>query len=193
MRERTTTEGKQFDDVVQASRIGLTFGNNWQDALHIFFGKIRGGPVSFAGFEPVEVALQGIDLAIMGNKPERLSQLPGRESIGGKAGVYQSKRTHEARIGQIREIRAHLMTGQLTFIYHCFIRHRGKVEANFIFAHRTVNQVTGVVAEYKKLPLKFVGVENIIRAGNEYLFHFGFYRQCSGTNIFGIDRDFSPV
>ena len=82
----------------------------------------------FAGFQPVQVALNGIDFAIVGNVAEGLSEFPGWKGIGCKPGVDQSERARHPFVAQIREIAAELVTGELTFIYDRFVGQRGDIK-----------------------------------------------------------------
>src|SRR5690242_886356 len=48
-----------------------------------------------------------------------------------------------------------------------------------------------IIAQYKKFSFKFIGIGNVIRTKNKYLFHFRFNAQCRFTNFFIVDRNFS--
>ena len=84
-------EREQFDDVVETGAVGGSFGDNGEEHVHLFLAEIGGGETLFAGPEPVQVALQRIDLTVMSDITKRLGQFPGREGIGGKAGVDEAE------------------------------------------------------------------------------------------------------
>ena len=50
---------------------------------------------------PVDVALDGVDLSVVGEHPEGMREVPGRKRIGGIALVEYRHRRHEARIEQV--------------------------------------------------------------------------------------------
>ena len=68
---------------------------------------------------PVDVALQGVDLTIMGQHAEWLGQRPLREGVGGIALVVNRKRTFKALIHQVGIENRHLL-GQ----HHAFVDDR---------------------------------------------------------------------
>src|SRR5687768_8647452 len=51
--------------------------------------------------------------------------------------------------------------------------------------------MTGIVAQYKQSAFKIIGVVDMIRTGDEHLFHFGFYTECGSADIVGVDRHFA--
>ena len=59
------------------------------------------GKIGLAGGEPVAVPPQGVDLAVVGEHPERLTQPPGREGIGREALVVEADRCLVVRVLQV--------------------------------------------------------------------------------------------
>ena len=78
---------------------------------------------------PVDVAPQGIDLAVMGCKPERLRQVPGRESVGAIAGMDQGQGARQAPILQVNEKVLHLMGHEAPLVGACAA---GRVRAGLV-------------------------------------------------------------
>ena len=64
-----------------------------------------------AGPHPVAVAHHGVDLAVVGDEPERVRQRPARERVGGEPGVdhrqgRRDARVHEVYLGRSRDKRS---------------------------------------------------------------------------------------
>ena len=57
--------------------------------------------IGLAGPHVVQVAAQGVDLAVVGQVAERLGQLPGREGVGAVALVHDRQRALEARVAEV--------------------------------------------------------------------------------------------
>src|SRR3712207_7749585 len=47
----------------------------------------------FPGPHPVAVALDGVDLAVVGDHPIRVGEFPRREGVGGEPGVHQDRKS----------------------------------------------------------------------------------------------------
>ena len=54
-----------------------------------------------AGAHPVDVAGEGVDLAVVGEQPQRLRQLPAREGVGREARVDDRERALQLRVAQV--------------------------------------------------------------------------------------------
>ncbi len=65
---------------------------------------------------PVDVAAQGIDLAVMGQQMVRVGPVPAWEGVGGETGVYQSQSRDHLGITQVRIKLVHLHRHQHPFI-----------------------------------------------------------------------------
>ena len=111
VRQGAAAERKQFDDIIETGAVGCSFGDNGKEHVHLFLAEIGGSETFFAGPEPVEVALQRIDLTVMSDIPKRLGQFPGREGIGGEPGMDEAKSGYHAFVAEVREIVADLGAG----------------------------------------------------------------------------------
>ena len=61
---------------------------------------------------PVAVALDGVDLAVVRDEPERLRERPRREGVRREARVDERELARVARVGQVREERLELRRGE---------------------------------------------------------------------------------
>ncbi len=80
---------EQLEGVIEIGRIAAAGLNDGEQLLDIraVQGRTEDG---LAGVHPVDVAAQGVDLAVVGDVAERMGKLPGGEGIGGEALVHQA-------------------------------------------------------------------------------------------------------
>ena len=88
MRKRFSGKHHKFQRVIERSRIGFVGFNDGEEFIEVFAKEIRFHNRLACG-HPHAIAFYGIDLAVVRQKAERLSQIPGGEGIGRKAGVDQ--------------------------------------------------------------------------------------------------------
>ena len=67
--------------------------------------------LALAGAHPVAVALDGVDLAVVRDHPERLRERPRREGVGRVARVHERELGGEALVGQVGVERLELQGG----------------------------------------------------------------------------------
>jgi len=65
---------------------------------------------------PVDVALHGVDLAIVGDHAERMGQIPCRESVGGETLVYKCQGGNHAFVLQVLIVDTDFVRQQHAFI-----------------------------------------------------------------------------
>ena len=116
MGQGSAGHAEQFDDIVEAGAVRLSFAHDGQEHVHFLAGEVGRSKPAFAGFKPVQVPLEGVDLPVVRDEAEGLGQLPGGESVGGKTGVHQSEGADNAFVAQVGEIVPYLMAGKLSFI-----------------------------------------------------------------------------
>ena len=83
-RERATVHNQELEHVVQNRGVGTLAVDDGHHALKIVLqhGAIQ---VGFAGANPVDVALEGVDLAVMDDKAVGVRALPAGRGVGGVA------------------------------------------------------------------------------------------------------------
>ena len=135
---------QQFQGVVEAGRVALAFRNQRPDLLQVVAEQVRGHGMA-ARRHPVDVAAQGVDLAVVGDHAERVGQVPGREGVGGEALVHQRQRRHHALVAQVVVIGVDLVGQQHALVDQGAGGQRGHVEVFAVlpvgFAHRVFHHL----------------------------------------------------
>jgi len=180
--EAAAGEGKQFDDVVEAGRVGLASGDNGEDHIQFFPGEIGGFKTLFAGAEPVKVTLKGVDFTVVGDIAEGLCKFPAREGIGGEAGVHEAECAYHSFVGEIGKIAADLCGHELAFVNDHLVGEGGDIETDFVFADYAVDGMGSVIAQNEEFAFEVVGVFDMVGAGDEHLFDFRFNGEGGGAD-----------
>ncbi len=94
--ERPPGERQQLEHAVEGGRVGAAVGDQRQAALEVGAEEVR-VQRRLAGAHPVDVAGQRVDLAVVGEQPQRLGELPAREGVGREARVDDGERATAAR------------------------------------------------------------------------------------------------
>ena len=91
---------EQLEHVVERGGIALPLMDHGQELLHIVAEKRR-GERGFTRGQGVQVALERVDLAVVRDGAERVSEFPRRERVRGVALMHNRERRNEIRIGKI--------------------------------------------------------------------------------------------
>ena len=127
LRERVAAHDEKFKGIVEGCRIGLPLENERPDLVEVA-SKHGGRNMLFARLDPVEVAAQRIDFAVVGDHAEGVRELPLREGIGREALVDHRERGGAAGILKVAVVDAHLSGEELPLIDHGSRRTRADVE-----------------------------------------------------------------
>ncbi len=151
VRERPAAEVQELEDLVEGGGVARPRRHDGKDALD------RPGQKSalekrLARLHPVPVAPDGVDLSVVGDEAEGVSERPGGEGVGREAGVDEAKACLETGVGQVPEDASQLARGQHPFVDEGPRGERGEVEAGEL--------VLGPLAEHEEQPLE---VERIPR------------------------------
>ena len=126
MRRITPGGDKQFKDVVQRRRIGLPTVDDRQKLLQ-FVAEKRRSERTLARGKGVEIALECVDLAVVGDGAERMRELPGRKGVRGIALVDDGERRDEVRIREVEIELLDLRGEQKSLVNDCPRRTRTDV------------------------------------------------------------------
>ena len=173
MGQAVAAHHQQFQGIVEGCRIGLAVINQRPDLFQVFAQHRRGNSV-FAGAHPVDVAAQGVDLAVVRDHAERMRQIPGREGVGGEALVGQCERRNCTLVLQIQIVSTHLIGQQHTLVHHGATGHRRHVEHLAVGQLECLDAVADRLAQDVELALQRVSTVDTAAAGDEYLAYHRF-------------------
>ena len=114
-RGRTTGTDQNLKHGIKGSRIRRPARDN---RLNVFSHIAKGGRghADLVGLHPVQIALQGVDLTVVGQHAKRLGQPPLGEGIGRIALVINGKGALKAFVHQIREEHSDLFSQHHTLV-----------------------------------------------------------------------------
>ena len=159
---------QEFQHLIEARRIGVAFQHYRKELLQVFAEQIRLAQ-RFARAHPVDVAAQGVDLAVVGDKAERMGQRPGRESIGREALMDQRERADHARVAQIRKHLIDLSGGQHAFVDHRAMRQARDVKQRLLRDAAVPHRMFDAFANDVELALEGFVTGDIVAATDEQL------------------------
>ena len=168
VRQRIATHDEQLERVVERRRIRLAVVDEGPQLRQILTENLRCDR-AFPRANPVEVAAQRIDLAVMRNKAKRVREIPRRKRIGGKALVHHRQRRDHRLVGKIEIELADLMSEQHPLVDDGARRQRRDVEFLAVAQPHRLDRVAGALADHVELALQRILVEIAHAAADEHL------------------------
>ena len=190
---RIARHGEQLQHVVEAGRVRLA-GEDQRIELLQVGTQHRRGHRALAGTDPVVVAVDGVDLAVVRHHPERVRQLPRREGVGGKALVHQGQRRGAAQIGQILVVDTHLVGQQQALVDNGARRHRRHEIGVAELQVQVLDAVRRTLAQQVQAPLQRILHHHVLAPSDEELTDdgFGVAHQRRHRHV-GIHRHVTPA
>ena len=161
-------EMQQLKALVEGAGIGIARGGDRQQRLELT--EQFGAQSAFTGGQPVAIALDGVDLAIVGQLTKWLGQRPTRERVRGEAGVYDGDFGLHTLIGQIQEEGLELHGGQ-----HALVGDGARGQGREVDA----NLVLHAFADAEGPAIQFDAGELIVRIGHNE----GLERRHAGKSL----------
>ena len=122
-----TTVEEEFERVVDARGVGLLrVGDHGSYRVDV---ELVGLDIVLARPHPVDVALDGVDLAVVDHVSVGVGEMPRAERVGRKAGVDQHERRVHPRVGEVGVVLGDLVALQETLVDQRFSVERADVEA----------------------------------------------------------------
>ena len=103
LRQRAAAHDDQLEDVVELGGVG-TVGVHDREDLREFLAEQRASQERLAGLHPVDVAVEGVDLAVVRDVVVRVRTFPAREGVGREARVDKREGGVHRRVGEVAEI-----------------------------------------------------------------------------------------
>ncbi len=178
------TGDHQLQHVVHARRVGAHAVD--QRAKLFQIGDQVVGELGATGHGPVAVAGDGVDLAVVGEETERLSQRPFRQGIGGEALVEHADRGLQALVTQVRVEGREVARHHQAFVDDGLVRKAADVVVGIVgVGHgRTATGTEQLDGE--------VLIAQAFTA-DEHLFDLRQALQGQTAKHAGVDRDFAPA
>ena len=203
MGERVAAHHQQFERVVEGRGIGLVL-----EADRVKLGQVvaqhRRLHHPFAGAHPVEVALDGVDLAVVRDHAVRVRERPLREGIGREALMDERQGRDHARILQIFVVLADLIGQQQALVDDRAAAHAGHVVLAAVRELELLDRRRRGLADHVELALEGIRHDHVRTAADEDLLqhrllqphrrrhrHFGVHRHIAPADQqlpFGPDR-----
>ncbi len=117
---------QQLQHVVHARRVGTATVDQRIEALQI--RQLLVGELQAARLGPVAVAGDGVDLAVVGEKAERLRQRPLRHGVGGEALVEDADGGGQTLVAEVREELRQVRRHHQTFIDDVLVGEAADIE-----------------------------------------------------------------
>jgi hypothetical protein len=108
---------KQFEYFIEGCGIGGVRGADRRKPAQVT-GNPRAREHRFTGVHAVAVTADGVDLAVVRDKPERVREWPRRKGVGGEATVHDRDGAATAFVAQIRKVLRQLHCREHALVHH---------------------------------------------------------------------------
>ena len=184
VRERAAREHEQLEHVVEDRGVRAARTDDREDLGHVVAEELR-GELRLARPHPVDVAAQRVDLAVVGDQPVGMRELPAREGVRREARVDERERARDALVAEVGEVAPQLRRRQ-----HPLVDDRPRREAR---DHEVgAGRVLGDAPDHVQLPLERVLVE-LVRRSDEELADAGCEEPRGLACRVDVDRDVAPA
>ncbi len=168
VRQGAPREHQQLQCVVEHRRIAAVRVDDRQDLWRVLAEEI-GGEQCLARLHPVEVAAQGIDLAVVGEIAVGMRAVPAGECVGAEAGVHQRQRRLHGRVLEVGEIPGELLGEQHSLVDEGLVREAAEIPVLRAVDGRGADLAVGALPDDVELALEFSLVAHGGAAPDEYL------------------------
>ena len=190
-RKRATVHDQELEHVVQNRGVGALAVDDGHHALKIVLqhGAVQ---VGFAGADPVDVALEGVDLAVVDDKTVGVCALPAGRGVGGVPRVDERYGRLDGGVVEIDEEAAHLRGDQHALVHDGARAHGAHIEDLVAQGKLGVGLLFDGAAAHVQATLKGIAGGRVVRTAQEGLQdsrHAGAGRLAQ---IVRVDRHLAP-
>ena len=194
--KRNPPGDQQLQGVVQAGGVGLAVGDQRPHLVEVRPEEVT-LQLAPAGVHPVHVPTDGVDLAVVGDEPVGVRQLPGREGVGREPLVNQGEGRDRARIAQVAIEAPHLV-GEKQALVDYGARREGRevqlCQVRQVLLDRQLGQgVLELLADGQQLALESVLVPNVRPHADDRLADDRHLGQHGGAQSRGVGRHIAPA
>ena len=157
MGQRIAALHQEFERVVEAGGVRLAFVGDRPELRNVVaeeFGRHR----SLARRHPVDVAPQGVDLAVVGDHAIGMGERPRREGVGREALMHQGQSRLEALVRQVAEVAAEAGRQQQALVDDRARRHRHRIETGRAPVREPVHRARDHLAQDVQAPFERVAI-----------------------------------
>ncbi len=169
MRQRVTAGDQDLQRIVDTGGIRLPVRDQRPHLVEVRADQLRGHRMP-TRIHPVDVAADGVDLAVMRQEAIRMRQAPGRERVGGETLMHQRQRRLGQRVAQVKVEGADLWRQQQALVDDGARGERGHIELaepwKMPLVFQSAHIVQCLLADRQYLPLECVLVLHF-RAGHD--------------------------
>ena len=168
VRERVAAHHEELERVVERRGIRLPVVDQRPDLVEVL-AQHRARDALLPRADPVDVAAQRVDLAVVADEPERVREIPRRKRVGREALMHHRQRRHHGLVGEVREILADLVREQHPLVDERARGHRRHVELLAVTKPQRLDRVARLLADDVELALQRVLVHRGRSARDEDL------------------------
>ena len=190
-RERATVHDQKLKHVVQNRGVGTLAVDDGHHALKIVLqhGAVQ---VGFAGANPVDVALEGVDLAVVDDKAVGVRALPAGRGVGGVARVDERHGRLDGGVVEIDEEAAHLRGDQHALVHDGARAHGAHIEDLVAQGKLGVGLLFDGAAAHVQAALEGVAGGRVVRTAQEGLQDSGHAGAGRLAQVVRVDRHLAP-
>ncbi|AJX01694.1 hypothetical protein BM45_3124 [Burkholderia mallei] len=191
--ERVARHHEQLEAVVERCRIRLAGVDERPELRQIVAEHVR-RDCAGARVQPVDVALDRVDFAVVRDHPVRVRELPRGERVRREALVHERERRHGARVLQVAVVHADLAREQQPLVDDRARRHRRHEVFLAVLELERLDPVARRLADHVELALQRVRHHHVLAAADEDLADHGLARLHRGRDRHRmIDRHVAPA
>ena len=190
-RKRATVHDQKLKHVVQNRGIGALAVDDGHHALKIMLqhGTVQ---VGLAGADPVDVALEGVDLAVMDDITVGVRAFPAGRGVGGVARVDERHGRLDGGVVEIDEEAAHLRGDQHTLVHDGARAHGAHIEDLVAQGKLDVGLLLDGAAAHVQTTLEGIAGGRVVRTAQEGLQDGGHAGAGRLAQIVRVDRHLAP-
>ena len=190
--QAAAAQQQELDHVVEGARVRAARLHDRLHLLDVVVGEEGRGDDGLARLHPVDVAAQGVDLAVVRQRAEGVGQRPRRQHVRREAAVDEGEGRLEGLLREIGVVGGQLRRRQHPLVDDRARGHRADVEPLGAL-HRLPHQAGAVLAGDEEPPLEVVLGAAAHRATHDHLLHERLAREGRGPERRVVGGDVAPA
>ena len=190
-RERATVHDQELKHIVQNRGVGALAVDDGHHALKIMLqhGAVQ---VGLAGADPVDVALEGVDLAVVDDKAVGVRAFPAGRGVGGVARVDERHGRLDGGVVEIDEEAAHLRGDQHALVHDGARAHGAYIEDFVAQGKLSVGLLLDSAAAHVQAALEGIAGGRVVRTAQEGLQDSGHTGVGRLAQVVRVNRHLAP-